>query len=169
MKNLRDKCASCVYELIILPGRIGNRIVSMLQKRMLKHCGTDVRLGNNCNITWGNCSVGSDVYIGPNAVFMCSDAPLEIGNHVMFGPNCVIATGDHRTDVVGKYMSEVTLAEKKPENDLPVRLEGDNWIGANAIILKGVTIGVGAVVAAGSVVTHDVPRYSVVGGGFLVR
>ena len=38
-------------------------------------------------------------------------------------------------------MSEVTVAEKLPENDLPVTIEGDNWIGANAIILKGVTVG----------------------------
>lgn len=47
---------------------------------------------------------------------------------------------------------------------MPVIIEGDNWIGANAIILKGVTVGRGAVVAAGSVVIHDVPPYSIVGG-----
>ena len=83
----------------------------------------------------------------------------------MFGPNCSIITGDHRIDIVGKYMSEVTVAEKLPENDLPVTIEGDNWIGANAIILKGVTVGTGSVVAAGSVVIHNVPPYSIVGGG----
>ena len=82
----------------------------------------------------------------------------------MFGPNCSIITGDHRIDIVGKYMQEVTVAEKKPENDMPVVIEGDNWIGANALILKGVTVGKGAVVAAGSVVTHNVPSYSIVGG-----
>ena len=82
----------------------------------------------------------------------------------MFGPNCTIITGDHRIDIVGKYMSQVTVAEKKPENDLPVKLEGDNWIGANSVILKGVTIGFGAIVAAGAVVTQNVPAYSIVGG-----
>lgn len=53
---------------------------------------------------------------------------------------------------------------KLPENDAPVVFEGDNWIGANAMILKGVTVGEGAVVAAGALVTKDVPPYTVVGG-----
>lgn len=88
----------------------------------------------------------------------------KIGDHVMFGPNCTVVTGDHRMDVVGKYMSTVTVAEKAPENDLPVKFEGDNWIGASAIVLKGVTVGIGAVIAAGAVVIHDVPPYSIVGG-----
>lgn len=47
---------------------------------------------------------------------------------------------------------------------MPVKIEGDNWIGANATILKGVTVGFGSVVAAGAVVTHDVLPYSIVGG-----
>lgn len=82
----------------------------------------------------------------------------------MVGPNCTIITGDHRIDIVGKYMSKVTVAEKKSENDMPVVIEGDNWIGANVLILKGVTVGKGAVVVAGSVVTHNIPSYSIVGG-----
>ena len=61
-------------------------------------------------------------------------------------------------------MSTVIVSEKKNENDLPVKIEGDNWIGANATILKGVTVGFGSVVAAGAVVTHDVLPYSIVGG-----
>ncbi len=131
---------------------------------MLRKCGSDVRIGKNVEINWSNCTIGDDVYIGPNAMFLCSDAPLEIGDHIIFGPNCTIITGDHRIDLVGKYMSAVTVDEKKPENDLPVKLLGDNWIGANSTILKGVTIGFGAVVAAGAVVTHDVAPYSIVGG-----
>ena len=43
-------------------------------------------------------------------------------------------------------------------------IAGDNWIGSNAVILKGVTIGRGAVVAAGAIVNRDVPDYSIVGG-----
>ena len=135
-----------------------------MQKKLLKKCGKDVRFGKNIEITWGNCSIGDDVYVGDDATFLCANAQLCIGDHVMFWPNCSIITGDHRIDIVGKYMSEVTVAEKLPENDLPVTIEGDNWIGANAIILKGVTVGTGSVVAAGSVVIHNVPPYSIVGG-----
>ncbi len=49
-------------------------------------------------------------------------------------------TGDHRTDIVGKPMFCITDAEKRPEDDADVIIENDVWIGANAIVLKGVTI-----------------------------
>ena len=50
---------------------------------------------------------------------------------------------------------------KLPENDQPITIEDDVWIGANVIILKGVTIGRGSIVGAGSVVTSNIPRYSI--------
>jgi len=61
-------------------------------------------------------------------------------------------------------MMSVTDAEKRPEDDRDIVFEGDNWIGANVTIPKGVTIGEGSVIAAGAVVTKDVPSYSIVGG-----
>lgn len=73
-------------------------------------------------------------------------------------------SGNHRIDIPGKYMSEVTDAMKRLEDDQDVVIEDDVWIGCNAIILKGVTIGTGAVIAAGAVVTKDVAPYSIVGG-----
>ncbi|MEG2834321.1 MAG: DapH/DapD/GlmU-related protein, partial [Ruthenibacterium sp.] len=73
-------------------------------------------------------------------------------------------TGGHRIDVIGKYMSALTNNEKRAEDDRDVIFQGDNWVGANATILKGVTVGRGAVIAAGAVVTKDVPSFSVVGG-----
>lgn len=82
----------------------------------------------------------------------------------MFGPHVFMITGGHRMDVIGRYMKDIRNDEKLPENDQNIVVEGDNWIGANAIILKGVTIGKGAVVAAGAIVTKDVPPYAVVGG-----
>ena len=61
-------------------------------------------------------------------------------------------------------MIDITNDEKRPEDDRDIIFDGDNWIGANSIILKGVVVGVGAVIAAGAVVTKDVPPYSIVGG-----
>ena len=61
-------------------------------------------------------------------------------------------------------MITVTDSEKSPDNDKDVVFEGDNWVGANAIILKGVTVGKGSVISAGAVVTHNVPPYAIVGG-----
>ena len=82
----------------------------------------------------------------------------------MFGPGVTVVTGNHRIDIPGKYIIDITDQEKREEDDQPVIFEGDNWIGANAIILKGVTIGRGAVIAAGAVVTKSVPEYAIVGG-----
>lgn len=70
--------------------------------------------------------------------------------------------GDHNISVVGRYMFDVK--EKEDGDDLPVIVEDDVWIGTGEIIVKGVTVGRGAVVAAGSVVTRNVEAYSIVGG-----
>lgn len=154
-----------LHKLLSIPCKIWKKFVTTpINKGMLNSCGKDVRFGDGVEITWNNCSIGNDVYIGKNSLFMCANAPLTIGDHVMFGPNVTIVTGNHRTDIVGKYMSEIAVKDKLPKNDLPVNLVGDNWIGANATILKGVTIGRGAIVAAGALVTKDVLPYSIVGG-----
>ena len=75
-----------------------------------------------------------------------------------------IITGDHRIDILDKPMTQVTDREKRPEDDQDVVFEGDNWIGANATILKGITICEGAVIAAGAVVTKNVEPYAIYGG-----
>ena len=104
------------------------------------------------------------IYIGTNALFLSTRAKINISSHVMFGPNVTIMTGNHRTDVVGKYMTEIKESDKLPENEQDVCFLGDNWVGANSTILKGVTVGEGSIIAAGAVVTNDVPLYSIVGG-----
>jgi maltose O-acetyltransferase len=145
--------------------RAWNKVIVMpCRKAMLKECGTGVLIGRNVSMNYSNISVGNDVSIGTNAMFMCTKAEIKIGDHVMFGPHVFMITGGHRMDIIGRPMKSITDSEKLPENDLDIVLEGDNWIGAGAIILKGVVIGKGAVVAAGAVVTKDVPAYSIVGG-----
>lgn len=105
--------------------------------------------------------LGDHVYIGPGAHFS-SITEIIIGNKVMFGPNVTIMGGDHNTTQLGKYMYDVE--DKLPENDQPVIIEDDVWIGTGVIILKGVRIGTGAIIAAGAVVTRSVEPYSIVGG-----
>ena len=97
-------------------------------------------------------------------MMLSTKAKIIIGDHVMFGPQVSVITGNHITDIPGKYMTSFTESDKRPCDDQNVIFEGDNWIGANSTILKGVTVGYGAVVAAGAVVNKDVPPFSYVGG-----
>lgn len=101
--------------------------------------------------------VGDHSNIGPYSYIGCSGY-IEIGNHVMISPRVSIYAENHVFDEVTKTIKSQGVVRKN------VIIEDDCWIAANSIILAGVTIGKGAVVAAGSVVTTDVPPYSVVGG-----
>lgn len=131
----------------------------------MQKCGDKVHLDERFSVTGvGNISLGNNVYIGPNAILMATGAPIEIKGHFMAGPGLTIITGDHRIDIKGKYMDEVMLSEKLPENDQPVIIEQDVWCGANVTILKGVTIGKGSVIAAGAVITKNVGEYEIWGG-----
>ncbi len=111
--------------------------------------------------SYSSISVGNDVYIGSGALFI-STKSITIGNKVMFGPRVTIMGGDHNTSKIGKYMRDVH--EKRPEDDLPVVIEDDVWVGTGVIILKGVTIGRGSLVAAGAVVTKSIPPYAIAAG-----
>ena len=111
-----------------------------------------------------NLEIGSKVYIGPNATFLCTRAALRLGDGTIAGPGLTIVTGDHRIDLVDVPFSELSDEDKLPENDVPVIIEGNVWIGANVTILKGVTVGKGAVIGAGSVVTKDVPTNGIAVG-----
>lgn len=109
-----------------------------------------------------NVFVGDDVFIGRDCWLSAPAARISIGSKVMLAPQVAIVTGDHRWDVVGVPMFDVH--EKRAEDDQDVTIEDDVWIGFRAVILKGVTVGRGSVIGACSVVTRDIPPYSVVAG-----
>ncbi|MDH5216059.1 MAG: acyltransferase [Gammaproteobacteria bacterium] len=135
----------------------------MLLKRILfRKVGKNVVFNPDDHFSYETITIGNYVYIGPGAFFSASRSGISIGNKVMFGPNVTIMGGDHNTSVIGEYMYDIKT--KKAENDLPVIIEEDVWIGANATILKGVTIGRGSIIAAGAIVVNSVPEYSVVAG-----
>lgn len=159
------KVLQLIYIIFDVLGRVLYKYIAMpIKKSMVKECGKKVYIGKGAEGTWKNIYIGNSVSINKNAMFLCTRAKIYIGDHVMFGPHVFMITGGHRTDIPDRFMDTIGNDEKLPENDQDIVLEGDNWIGANAIILKGVTIGKGAVVAAGAVVTNDVPPYSIVGG-----
>lgn len=84
---------------------------------------------------------------------------LKLGKYAMLGPEVVVTDGDHLFDKPGTPV----IFSGRPESRLTV-IEDDAWVGHGAKLIGGVTIGRGAIVAAGAVVTKDVPPYAIVGG-----
>lgn len=104
-----------------------------------------------------NVVLGNNIIVNRN-VSITARSGVTLGNDVMLGPNVVINDGNHRFSDKDKPMNRQGHASE------PIVIEDDVWIASNSIILKGVHIGKGAVIAAGSVVTKDVPPYTVVAG-----
>ena len=101
--------------------------------------------------------VGDHSNIGPGAYIGCSGL-ITIGSNVMMSPGVSIYAENHN-------FSDPTLPMKDQGVTVEfVNIEDDCWLASNCIILAGVTVGKGSVVAAGAVVTKDVPPYSVVAG-----
>ena len=126
--------------------------------------GRNFRFDPNGDYTYRNIHVGHDVHLGMRPTLNATRATIRIGSRVMFGPEVTIRGGNHRADAVGQFMFGVKDAQKRPEDDLGVVIEDDVWVGTRAVITHGVTIGRGAIVAAGAVVTKSAPPYAVVGG-----
>ena len=108
-----------------------------------------------------NCDNGKNIHVGDNFlanynVTILDIGPVHIGNDVMIGPATVITTVNHPLSPKGRRKHLGVMR--------PVTIGNDVWIGGNCTILPGVTIGNNVVVAAGAVVTKDVPDNSLVGG-----
>lgn len=84
---------------------------------------------------------------------------VRLGRYVMFGPQVAVVGGDHRFDVAG---TPIIFADR-PEMPETV-IEDDVWVGFRAVVIAGVRIGRGAIIAAGSVVTKDVPPFEIHAG-----
>lgn len=102
-----------------------------------------------------NIHIGSDVFINFNCIIL-DVVSVSIGSKTMIGPGVQILSADHPR--------EPEQREKGLEFGRPVAIGYNVWIGAGALILPGVTIGDHSIIAAGSVVTKDVPEKSVVAG-----
>ena len=138
-------------------GRLGARLRTAAASALLESAGSDINVEKGA--TFGS---GRGIRVGARSgLGIDSDlhGTITLGNDVMMGPRCTILTRNHQFDSVSVPMNQQGFAQ-----DLPVVIEDDVWIGANVTITAGVRIGRGTVVAAGAVVTRDVPAFSVVGG-----
>jgi acetyltransferase-like isoleucine patch superfamily enzyme len=123
-----------------------------------------IRMGEQCAIFEGAYLTGPGTLmmddrssIGVYTAIACRDR-IEIGRDTMIAGYCFILDVDHEFGDLETPIREQGLDIR------PVRIGNDVWIGAHCVVLRGVTIGDGAVVAANSVVTSDVPPYTVVAG-----
>ncbi|WP_069472604.1 acyltransferase [Candidatus Marithrix sp. Canyon 246] len=135
-----------------------NRLKKYLLKRRLGISKKNIDItanstfGNYENIIWHD-----NIYIDPMA-YIWAVGGLEICENVIIGPRVTIHTSNHRYEDATMLPYDGYSYKKK------VTIEKNVWIGDGTFIVPGVTIGEGSIVAMGSVVTKDVPKYSLVGG-----
>ena len=133
------------------------RLRAQLVRSLFDHTGADVNVEKGASFGQGRgISLGDRSGVGIDCKVQ---GPLSIGADVMMGPETLIYTRNHET---GRL--DIPMREQGDTAPRAVTIEDDVWIGARSIILPGVTIGKGAIVAAGSVVAKDVPALAVVGG-----
>lgn len=124
-------------------------------RQIVPHCGKNVNIERGAQIGW-DLVIGNNSGIGVNALLTPG---VSIGNDVMMGPECMMFTYNHGMDRL-----DIPMWQQKSSEVRPISIGNDVWIGAKVIILPGVTVGDGAVIGAGSVVTKDIPAYGVVAG-----
>ncbi len=156
-------CARMPGRLTTLKLRIATHIdwrLGQLQQEMLRSqvgaCGDRVVFGREVRIFRPELlRIGDDCRIADHTV-LWADGGLTIGARVLVSVNCAITTTTHSVDLAERATGMLVTA--------PIKIEDDVWVGANAAVLPGVTLGKGAVVGAGAVVTRDVaPGATVVG------
>lgn len=136
---------------------------------------TNIKIGNFCNISVNIfCNINAKIDMG-DYVYMndgCSlraDYLIKIGSHCMFGPRVIISdTDNHPLSRSSRHIQAEQIPYKKinsyEANGAPIIIEDDVWVCMDSLILGGVTIGYGAVVAAHSVVTKNVLPMTIVAG-----
>lgn len=117
-------------------------------------CGRQVRVKSNAEVS-PYIRIGDRSELGTRCVIQSG---VVIGDDVIMGPDVKIFSRNHRFEDIGQPVRD---QGKKQD---PVTIGNDVWIGANVVVLPGVTIGNHAVLAAGAIVTRDVPEWTIVGG-----
>jgi len=127
-----------------------SRILKVMSLDTNSRFQNNIYIGNGKNVRIGkHCQINEHVFI----------QGATIGSHVMIAPNVSLLANTHNHKRVDIPM--ILQGEKK---DKKIIIEDDVWLGRNAIVMPGITIQKGSIVAAGAVVTKDVPAYVIVGG-----
>lgn len=148
---------------------IANNIIGLLpptkfyrfKARLFSWCGFEIH--KNARIVslriYGSLklSIGNDTYIGQEVIVAGGTCSINIGEYCDIGPRSSLLAGTHEIDMIGSHSAGAGLSKD-------IIIEDGVWICANVSILGGVRIGRKAVIAAGSVVTQDIPPYVIAAG-----
>ncbi len=129
--------------------------------------GTNVNISGRISIGFNDRVAGTPELIIGDKVFLGHGSSYAIAQKIEIGDRCFISSGVKISDNDGHPIDSVARGEHEAVGNAgirPVKLCNDVWIGANALILKGVTLGEKSIVGAGAVVTKDVPPSCVVAG-----
>ena len=176
---------SKLYPMLI--GKVGKGVVFGTNV-VLRHShkitiGDNVVIDDNCVLDakggeGNSIKIGSGVFVGRNTILYCKDGDIEIGDNTTISFNCDVFSANYVRIGSNVQIAAYTFlnggTHKFDDLDVPVMHQersgigievGDNaWIGADAKVLDGVSVGRDSIIAAGAVVTKDVPEFAIVGG-----
>lgn len=142
-----------------LIGNISKKLRAICANLILEKCGTNINIEKGAKFS-SRIEIGNNSGIGINARI---NGKVIISNNVMMGPNCIIYTLNHKHDRI-----DIPMCKQGVEEEKIVKIGSDVWIGTNTIILPGVQIGDGVIIAAGTVVYKSVEAYQVVTSNNLI-
>lgn len=132
------------------------RLRGFLLRPAFRSCGGNLQVARNVTINFTNrVEIGSDVFLATGC-WLHARGGIALEDGVQIGPYAVLVTGDH-TQIEGSY-------RYGPSSLAPIRIREGSWIAAHATVTKGVIVGRGALLAANSVATHDVPPFTMAAG-----
>jgi maltose O-acetyltransferase len=132
------------------------RVRGFLLRPSFKSCGRNFQVAKRVTINFSDhLEIGTNVYIATGC-WLHAWGGIIIEDEVQLGPYAILVTGDHTRELGSYRYGPSVLA--------PIHLCRGSWVAAHATVAKGVTVGRGALIAANSVATRDIPEYSVAGG-----
>ncbi len=145
IKSMVERYAWYVHDHIAGKSRMKIKGNTRIHPTASLRCGESIHLGQNSHINQYCC------------IWASEKSKIILGDNLLMGPGVKIFSSNHSTKL-GLAMNEQDWKEKD------VVIGNDVWLGANVVVVPGARIGDGSVVAAGAVVTKDIPPYSIVGG-----
>lgn len=146
VKALVSSALYYLHEHVLWRRRINKKGDFRIHARTSIRNAQNIYLGDNVRITMDCC------------IWAEKKSSIRIGDNVLIGPGVKIFSGNHGTALNGIAM----VFQERVEKD--IEIEDDVWIGANSVIVSGVKIKKGSIIAAGSVVTKSVPQNAIYGG-----